>query len=97
MGISGGLEDEYVVAGYLQESGSFIWSSGQGTGEIKMIPVCGDFNPFCDFEIAGGKDALKVAETFAKQGYTGFQVQVGAEISSVLADARQPRISGRAN
>jgi hypothetical protein len=68
MGISGGSNDEYVVAGYLVDTGRFILASGQGTGETKYIPVCGDENPFVDFEVVTLDIVLDVAKTFFEFG-----------------------------
>ncbi len=68
MGIAGGRGDEYVVAGFLTASGRFILACGEGSGAIKHIPVCGDENPFCDFEIVNQEVVLEVAKTFFERG-----------------------------
>ncbi len=68
MGIVGGLDGQYVVAGFLTASGRFILASEDGSGAIKYIPVCGDENPFCDFEIVNQEVVLDVAKTFFEKG-----------------------------
>lgn len=68
MAVVGGGKNEYVVTGYLVNTGPFILAAGQGTGKTKYIPVCGDEIPCTDFEIATLDIVLDVAKTFFELG-----------------------------
>lgn len=70
MGISGGVEDRYVVTGFLLPAGSFILTSGEplaGAEEI-MVPGGGDEAPFAVHEIVSLDVALAAAAHFFQHG-----------------------------
>lgn len=68
MAVAGGRKNEYVVTGYLVNTGPFILAAGQGTGKTKHIPACGDEIPCADYEIATLDIVLDVTKTFFELG-----------------------------
>lgn len=67
MGVAGGEEGRYVVAGYLHGFGSYICASGK-EGPFKDVVVAGDYNPYPCKNVVDLEIVLKAAKAFFEQG-----------------------------
>jgi hypothetical protein len=68
MGICGGGDDHYVVAGFLEGFGSFICASGQKDGSPIDVAVTGDFNTYPSKHVVDLDKAIAAAKVFCEQG-----------------------------
>lgn len=67
MGISGGQDGRYVVAGFLEGFGSFICASGEA-GPPKEVVVAGDYNTYASSNVVGVETAIRAAKAFFERG-----------------------------
>ncbi|MFI5379133.1 MAG: hypothetical protein ACHRHE_07550 [Tepidisphaerales bacterium] len=68
MGISGGNDGRYVVAGYLKGFGNFICASGESAGPAKDVAVAGDFNSYASINVVSIQTAIAAAKAFCEGG-----------------------------
>lgn len=75
MGVCGGKDGQYVVAGFLEGFGSFICACGDPNGPAIDVPVAGDFNTYPSKHVVGLETAIAAAKEFCEQGVLLNQLQ----------------------
>lgn len=68
MGICGGNDGRYVVAGYLAGVGSFICESGEAGGSAMDVAVTGDFNTYASINVVTVETAIAAARAYCERG-----------------------------
>jgi hypothetical protein len=68
MGIVGGHEGQYVVAGRRRDGKPFILTSGEWRGRWVPVIAGGQENEYADNEVVTLEDALAAARTFFESG-----------------------------
>jgi hypothetical protein len=68
MGISGGLNGQFIVAGYFEGYGSFICANGPTAGPVQNVSVNGDLNPYQSKFVVDLDVAVCAAKTFCEHG-----------------------------
>jgi len=68
MGISGGENNRYIVAGYLEGFGSYIIASGDPAGDRQDVVICNDYAAFPSRNIVGLEEAILAARSFFETG-----------------------------
>jgi hypothetical protein len=68
MGICGGNDGRYVVAGYMEGFGDFICASGMQSGPAMEVAVTGDFNCYASANIVNADQAVAIAKAFCQRG-----------------------------
>lgn len=68
MGISGGRNNQYLVAGYLDGYGSFVFSGGSENDTPQEVVVNGDFSTYASENVADLEEAVAAAKVFYERG-----------------------------
>src|SRR5690349_18032811 len=68
MGISGGRDGCYVVAGFLEGFGSFICANGSEGRPAQDVVVAGDFNTYASENVVDLETAVRAAKVFFETG-----------------------------
>lgn len=69
MGVVSTDDDGFIVAGFLEDTGSYIFASGAGDGTNTVeVLVGGQECQYADYEIATRAQALQSALTFLREG-----------------------------
>jgi hypothetical protein len=68
MGIAGGTDGSYVVAGRRRDAKTFILTAGERRGKWLPVAVGGQENEYADNEVVTLEQALAVARTFFESG-----------------------------
>src|SRR3954467_8997297 len=68
MGISGGENDRYLVAGYLEGFDSYVCASGNSGGPPLDVVVTGDYNTCESKNVVGLETAIVAAKEFFERG-----------------------------
>jgi hypothetical protein len=68
LGISGGEDNRFVLAGYIESFGSFICASGVHEGPAVDVVVAGDFNSYASKNVIELHQALEAARALHERG-----------------------------
>ena len=68
MGVAGGEEGRYVIAGYLHGLGSYICASGEEEGPSQNVVVAGDYNTYPSKNVVGIEIVVEAAKAFFERG-----------------------------